>query len=329
MILRLLINKETERILYAEAGKDFVDLLFSFLTLPTGSVIKLLSASGRPKKVACITSLYNSVEKLQTVFMKADKSHLLEPKVISPHYSDVLRIKCSPDPTVYYACSSLNTRPLNPRPFGDSGYYNGIHNISTQNGGLCACGQSICSQVQMQNSTQEDTNQVRGLGRNTFGKETGKSGSGSSGGGYVKETVTFIITDELEISPSSTITSINLLNKLNVKDLTNLEERTARVGATEALELLGASLVSTTALNDVFGPPARSNPRPQQFEEEDEEEKKDHSCDEKDSCDKKDEEDTQPQQKIEQLLKEVEEWNQKHIDRSKRRLSPHPHRAHH
>lgn len=64
---------------------------------------------------------------------------------------------------------------------------------------------------------------------------SGSSGSGSesSGAGYVKDTVTFIITDGLEISPSSTITSINLLNKLNVKDLSDLAERNVSVGPNE------------------------------------------------------------------------------------------------
>lgn len=264
MDLRLLVNKETEKILYAEAGKDFVDLLFSFLTLPTGSVMKLLSASGRPKKVACITSLYSSVQKLQSVFMNTDKSHLLEPKFMSPHSSQVLRLTSSPDPTVYYVCNSLSARnnscglsfgATKPYPSNSFSFqYNGIHNISTHSGGLCACGQSISYQVQMQNTNQQDTNPVQG--------RKGKSGSAGGGEGYVKETVTFIITDELEISPASTITSINLLNKLSVKDIADLEERTARVGPTEALDLLGAALVSTTALNDVFGSHARSNPRP-------------------------------------------------------------------
>jgi hypothetical protein len=41
--VQLLVEKSTKRVLYMEAGKDFVDLLFSFLMLPTGTVIKLIS----------------------------------------------------------------------------------------------------------------------------------------------------------------------------------------------------------------------------------------------------------------------------------------------
>ncbi len=41
--VQLLVQKSTKRVLYMEAGKDFVDMLFSFLMLPTGAVIKLIS----------------------------------------------------------------------------------------------------------------------------------------------------------------------------------------------------------------------------------------------------------------------------------------------
>eukprot|EP01018_Ginkgo_biloba_P010153 Gb_26021 [translate_table: standard] len=75
--------------------------------------------------------------------------------------------------------------------------------------------------------------------------------SATNQSGYVKETVTFIITDDLSISPTSPITSITMLNKLNA-DLTDLEEQNVTVVFNEALELLGAAMVSKTALNDVF-----------------------------------------------------------------------------
>jgi hypothetical protein len=229
--LRLLINDKTGKILYAEAGKDFVDLLFSFLTLPIGSVMKLLSEFKRAKTVGSLTNLYNSVEKLQTMFMNADKSHLLEPNVMSTNPNDILRIQSAP--IVYYVCGAQ----LN--------YGGSVHHMATQSGGRCACSRPMNYEVRLQNPSMENSTKSPG--------STGSSGSVGIGGGYVKETVTFIITGELEISPASTITSINLLNKLNVKDLTDLAERNVSVGPNEAMELLWASLVSTTPLNDVFG----------------------------------------------------------------------------
>ena len=49
----------------------------------------------------------------------------------------------------------------------------------------------------------------------------------------MKETLVFIITNQLEISQALTIMSITLLNKLNVKALTAVEELTVIVGPTK------------------------------------------------------------------------------------------------
>lgn len=41
--LRVMVNKVKAKVLYAEAGKDFVDVLFSFLTLPLGTIGRLVA----------------------------------------------------------------------------------------------------------------------------------------------------------------------------------------------------------------------------------------------------------------------------------------------
>jgi hypothetical protein len=43
--ITLMYSKTSQQILFVEAGKDFVDLVVGFLTLPIGCVIKLLSES--------------------------------------------------------------------------------------------------------------------------------------------------------------------------------------------------------------------------------------------------------------------------------------------
>ena len=55
--MRLLVDAKAGRVLYAEAGKDVVDLLLSFLTLPLATVVKLLSADAMP---GCVANLYGS-----------------------------------------------------------------------------------------------------------------------------------------------------------------------------------------------------------------------------------------------------------------------------
>ena len=39
--------RKSGRVLFLEAGKDFVDTLFSFLLLPIGIIIRMLSDAGR------------------------------------------------------------------------------------------------------------------------------------------------------------------------------------------------------------------------------------------------------------------------------------------
>ncbi|KAL0003021.1 hypothetical protein SO802_016802 [Lithocarpus litseifolius] len=65
-------------------------------------------------------------------------------------------------------------------------------------------------------------------------------------GGYVKGLVTYMVMDDLEVKPLSSIVSIGtMLNKFNVKDIEALEEN---VG----LKLLKTSLHSNSSLTDFF-----------------------------------------------------------------------------
>ncbi|KAG8372838.1 hypothetical protein BUALT_Bualt12G0108600 [Buddleja alternifolia] len=65
----------------------------------------------------------------------------------------------------------------------------------------------------------------------------------SSGeGGFVKGVVTYMVLDDLSVRPLSSISSINLLNKFNVKDVSALEEKDVNLGMNEAVKLLKASL---------------------------------------------------------------------------------------
>ncbi|KAK3232226.1 hypothetical protein Dsin_004107 [Dipteronia sinensis] len=76
--LKLFIDTEAKKVLFAEAGNDIVDYLFYFLSLPVGSVVRLL----REKGVAgCLADLYESFENLDETLHKkwqkqgfADKS---------------------------------------------------------------------------------------------------------------------------------------------------------------------------------------------------------------------------------------------------------------
>ncbi|CAN1269402.1 hypothetical protein LINPERPRIM_LOCUS13568 [Linum perenne] len=79
VMLKLLIDKKNNRVLFAEAGKDFVDFLFSIFSLPLGTVTKLLSKN---RMVGCLGSLYKSIEDLSDTFIEPseNKVTVLNPK---------------------------------------------------------------------------------------------------------------------------------------------------------------------------------------------------------------------------------------------------------
>ncbi|CAA0841372.1 Protein of unknown function (DUF674 [Striga hermonthica] len=71
-------------------------------------------------------------------------------------------------------------------------------------------------------------------------------------GGFVKGVVTYMVMDDLVVTPMSTISSITLLNKFNVKEVGALEEKVVSVGMAEAVKLLKASLETKNVLTHVF-----------------------------------------------------------------------------
>lgn len=215
--IKLMINKRYRRIMYAEAGKEFVDLLMSILTLPTGSIAKLaLRNDPSANSTTCITNLYNSVENLPDYLMKSDKSILLDPKVVSTTYTtEILNIQIPPppppkpaQPPKYYVCFNA----------GSSGY---MHSLSTQSGTVkCPCGYSVNREVSFVDSASESKQEP------------------AAQTGYVKKNANFVITDDLSIIPvNSTATIVNLWNKTGIKEPTELEERNITIGANEVSEL--------------------------------------------------------------------------------------------
>ncbi|CAL8155979.1 unnamed protein product [Prunus armeniaca] len=77
--LKLLIDKKHKKVLFAKASKDFVDFLFTLLSLPVGIVIRLLS---KKRMVGCLGKLYGNLENLNDTYLQPNlnKDVLLKPK---------------------------------------------------------------------------------------------------------------------------------------------------------------------------------------------------------------------------------------------------------
>ncbi|GMI80678.1 hypothetical protein like AT3G09110 [Hibiscus trionum] len=220
--LKLLVDTASQRVLFAESGKDFVDFLFNILSLPTGAVTRLLT---KQEMVGSLGNLYDSLENMSDTYIQpsANKDTLLNP-VVSNNTANVpplLPIIESSNPSEIYRCRNSY------RSSTCSLY------VATDSKSLCPS----CNNVMSQSATVVNPK---------------KKDSSTDEGGYVKGVITYMISDDLVVRPMSAISCITLLNKFNVKDVGVLEEKTIDVGTDEGVKLLKASLQSTAVLTDVF-----------------------------------------------------------------------------
>nr|GEV67027.1 hypothetical protein [Tanacetum cinerariifolium] len=249
--LKLLIDKKSEKVLFAEAGKDFIDFLFTLLTLPIGTVIRLLN---NKDMVGCLGKLYQSVSNLNDDYMQPNqqKDVVLKPKSSLSFASSQVPLLpvgewCStlPPPTTakeFYTCKSCTNSIFSPT----------CRSCTT-------CGHTMTKIV---------THYVPKTSATSVPAT-------SEGSGFVKGVVTYIIMDDLVIAPMSTISSMTLLNKFSIKDVSALEEKVVQLGMNEGfsnmcpidkvgirdcvsligqqgLELLKHALGSKTVLTNVF-----------------------------------------------------------------------------
>ncbi|XP_031372547.1 uncharacterized protein LOC116187759 [Punica granatum] len=210
--LKLLIDPENNRVLFAEAGKEFMDFVFHILALPLGTITQLINEKDM---VGSIGSLYSSIENLNDTYMKSGlKGNLSEPKAPGYGSQNLLSLPAVTSSTSttkkYYRCSCTS--------------WNACREYVTESHGT-RCPKCNNSMTSSEWSTE---------------------------GGYVKDVVTYMVLDDLTVKPMSTISCISLLTRFNIKDLGVLEEREINVSVNEAVKLLKASLLSKRVLTDAF-----------------------------------------------------------------------------
>ncbi|XP_002963194.2 uncharacterized protein LOC9643787 [Selaginella moellendorffii] len=248
----LLYRKADNFILYMEAGKDFVDLLLSFLTLPIGTAMKLLRDSAGSKPSGGIANIYDSLLDLDESLFYVDKEPLVSPKPLeSPELSiDLLKPSFAAGieggggggggttpkrSIVYYKCCN-------------HGCLRFVIDLPGQICPVCKFAMSHKLELIQPKASYPPSPVATPTTPVAAGTPRRKDKVG-----YVRKNRTFIITDSLEILPLSSITGVILLSKLKLDSLKDLQSCQVCVGVPEVLELLRASLSSQTALNDVFG----------------------------------------------------------------------------
>ncbi|KAL7150237.1 hypothetical protein ABFS83_05G097600 [Erythranthe nasuta] len=204
--MKLLINKEAGRVLYAEASKDCVDFLFYILSLP---VAKLISLVGKQQMVGCLANLYDSVENLNDSYIQPNKNKdaFLQPPT-SCSYVPLLALEDS-----FYTCAQSCNNPTAVCPSCRRFVNMAMHYVYPRGGKKQYC---------------------------------------EEGGGFVRGVVSYMVMDDLVVKPMSTISTLTLLSKFNVKEVGALQEKVVHLGMPQAVKLLKASLETDEVLTTVF-----------------------------------------------------------------------------
>ncbi|KAH1155201.1 hypothetical protein AAZX31_18G176600 [Glycine max] len=215
--LKVLVDKEQNKVLFAEAGKDFVDALLSILTLPLGTIARLVAKESNipPVKFGSLSSLYESVSHLEDKYLRTQKCKemLLKPRNSMESYCQHVKLNIDDtEPTKYFlyadrTCSIVNGRQLSILRYR-----------------RCRCGKQMQKEVSGREAILEN--------------------------GFVNETATFIICDDLSVLPNVLGTSVSLIRKLGIKDMVTIDERNVDISKREVVDILKLSLLSKTPLTD-------------------------------------------------------------------------------
>ncbi|XP_010490603.1 PREDICTED: uncharacterized protein LOC104768354 [Camelina sativa] len=222
--LRLLIDEEKNKVFLAEADRDFVDVLFSFLTLPMGTIVRLIEKHRKSESIGCFSNLYNSVADVgvDNFETEACQEMLLNPRSVKGIHCKRLKLNINPvDDLNYFKCSS----------FSDCNV------CSKFSGSECVCGELMDQKIEL---SEEDQLASGGSIRNGVD------------GVFVKGRSSFIITDDFLVSVGSTGLVLKTLNRLGCSDVSKLGEQFLDVGLQEILTLLENMIFSNTPLTNTF-----------------------------------------------------------------------------
>ncbi|XP_047331663.1 uncharacterized protein LOC124935262 [Impatiens glandulifera] len=213
--LKILYDKNSKKVLFAEADKEAIDFLFYMMSLPLTTVTRLLSKS-EIGMVGCLNNLRESVSNMdQIYFLEGENKDLL----LNPLHS-----------------FSVQAPLLLPVP----------DNTNLTNYKIYKCpNHRIFSIGYMTKCTRCNINMCV-----NYGEQIAVPDGESSG--FVKGLLKYSVMDNLVVKPISPISSICLLKDINVKDLVNVHEVVVVLGLNEGLKILKASLEGESVITSVF-----------------------------------------------------------------------------
>lgn len=228
--LKVIVNKERTKVLFAEADSHFTDILLSFLTLPLGRIVKIFEKQygDEAPTIGSLNTLYHSLANLDSSHFCTEgaKMALLDPKTSFEVDYECLKLDVSNSPPANYLTCSI--------------YYcnrNKFRSVSIYNDQYQYC--KLCGNYIM---TREEVAKK--------GSETAAAAA-TDDGTFTKNTTTFIIYDDLGISVNVT-GLLQTISILGITDMDSAKLMNVSFGLTEIMNLLKASLLSPTPLSDLI-----------------------------------------------------------------------------
>ena len=205
--LKASVDKKSNRVVFVESDELFVDILFSFLTMPMGTITHLISNLSPTNGIVCMNNLYKSVENIDVRYFRTEacKNMLLHPHNAAAAYCKSLKLKIDYIDTLsFFCCESFDCSEVGYKLWS---HYKNLY---------CGCGRHMSRIL------------------NLSCRAPSNSGSDARNRGvFVKGLARFVVSDYFQVRPASTSATIALLTKSGVMDTSNIEERIFDIGVTE------------------------------------------------------------------------------------------------
>jgi hypothetical protein len=199
--LTVFVKKEVNKVVYAEAGKDFVDALFSFLTFPLGTIARLVAEESNIEaaRFGSVSSLYQSVKDLDEnyLFSHTSKEILLKPSNSMSAYCQKMKLNVDDTELLqsYFVCEDKTCKIEN------------MSCVSTVKNEKCICGKLLNRRIS-ENLSKEN--------------------------GFVKEGLSFIVSDDLYAVPNDVEMSLRFLQHHGVCQTGETYKQTVYISKKEA-----------------------------------------------------------------------------------------------
>ncbi|CAM0952147.1 unnamed protein product [Alopecurus aequalis] len=256
--MKLVVDTRAQRVLFAEASKDVVDIIFSLLALPLGAAVKLLRKGKDNSMVGSVGDIYASVETLEAAYVApgVSKDALLAPapavgagassllglpeaalfffgcedECRGNYLTDATGVKCPGCDSEMQAKCQYRPTPVDQRKFFQTKRFRYCEPrfVTEVSGTPCPCreGWDWCG-----NKLEEPCQYV----------PPRQDVAPAPGGGFVQGMVTYTVTDSLAVAPMSS--SVALLSTFAALDLGAVQEKTVQLGHKEvhlhALDMYG------------------------------------------------------------------------------------------